>query len=87
VTDAGNGNLEGLRKRLLVWQQKGSRNTRAVRVALHAAARKGHLEVVKLLVEQFPDQIDGKTHGKTPLHVSAFCGKRKFLLVVNVVHF
>lgn len=79
VTEASQGNADAIRKRLTSsssWK-KSARNLKAVRVALQVAARKGHLEVVRLLVEHCPDQIDLKSDGKTALHVAASAGQSK----------
>ena len=76
--DATNGNVEAIRRRICSasWK-KNSRNLKAVRVALQAASRKGHEEVVRLLVDQFPDQVDLKSDGRTALHMAASFGHCK----------
>ncbi len=40
-----------------------------------AAARKGHLDVVRLLAENCPDQVDHKSDGKIALHAAASAGQ------------
>jgi E3 ubiquitin-protein ligase mind-bomb len=81
VSDALNGNVDAIRKRLSSssWK-KSSRNLKAVRVALQAASRKGHVEVVRLLLDHCRDQIDLKSEGRTALHAAASCGQRKCFL-------
>lgn len=76
VTDASNGNTDAIRKRLTSssWK-KNSRNCKAVRAALLTAAKNGHLDVVRIIIEHFPEQIDLKSDGKTALHVSASLGQ------------
>ena len=78
VADASIGNVQAIQKRLLSssWK-KSSRNLKAVRVALQAACKKGHLEVVRLFVDHCQDQIDLKSEGRTALHAAASCGQRK----------
>ena len=80
VTEALQGNVDAIQKRLTSstsWK-KSTRNLKAVRMALQAAARKGHLKVVRLLVEHCPDQIDMKSDGKTALHVASSAGQSEF---------
>ena len=80
VTDAALGNFEGVRNRLSstpppAWK-KISQNLNLIRLALHVAARKGHLEVVRVLVEHFPDQVTQLCERKAPaVHVAVGAGQ------------
>lgn len=42
---------------------------------LHEAAQRGHLDVAKLLVQQYPDMVSSRDDDRnTPLHVAAYAG-------------
>ena len=64
-------------------QQRFENNLFKGRSVLHAAAEKGHLELVKQLVENSEDKNPQDEHGYTPLHLAALGGHLdivKFLL-------
>ena len=81
VTEASRGNVDAVWKLLTsstssAWR-KADGSFSSIRRALREAACSGHLEVVKLLAERFPDQVMEKCDGKTALHVAASNGHGK----------
>ena len=57
------------------------------RIALHDAAQRGHLHVIKYLVEQCncnPSHLDSER--VTPLHLAAKCGHLEVLRYLTLEH-
>ena len=52
---------------------------KAIRCSLQAACQNGHLDIVKVLVTQFPNDVDFKYEGKTPLQMAAHGGHVRIL--------
>ena len=72
VADAAHGSLDRLQLRFGPSNSKVDNNM--VRACLQAASQHGKTDVVKFLLNKFPDEVDIKHQGKVPLHVASHQG-------------
>ncbi|CAB4055484.1 MIB [Lepeophtheirus salmonis] len=52
---------------------------KTVRSALKVGAERGHLDIVKYLVNQYPDEVDLKVDGNTALHAATHQGHQEII--------
>ena len=72
VAEAAHGNLESLQQRFT--PSDGEIDINVALACLQAAAQHGKTEIVKFLVNKYPNEVNTKNQGKTPLHVASHQG-------------